>query len=171
MHRACGACDLKCPMNSTPSWRRCWPAIRSADFRPRGKSSQPWPPLRHSPTGAPRLALSSGNKIEVLRRLARNSMVEIAVALMIFAIVGMLGILKAGGAYVPLDPSYPQERLALMIEDSQIPVLLTQERLVGELPGGWAQVICVDSDWEQIAEQSRTNPAVETSADGFMIEF
>ncbi|HXB55281.1 MAG TPA: condensation domain-containing protein, partial [Vicinamibacteria bacterium] len=42
-------------------------------------------------------------------------------------VVGLLGILKAGGAYVPLDPSYPKERLALMIEDAQVGVLLTEE--------------------------------------------
>ncbi|NER30313.1 MAG: AMP-binding protein, partial [Symploca sp. SIO1C4] len=40
-------------------------------------------------------------------------------------VVGMLGILKAGGAYVPLDPNYPQERLSFMLEDSQVPVILT----------------------------------------------
>jgi amino acid adenylation domain-containing protein len=42
-------------------------------------------------------------------------------------VVALLGILKAGGAYVPLDPSYPTERLALMIADTQMPVILTQE--------------------------------------------
>jgi len=40
--------------------------------------------------------------------------------------VGLLGILKAGGCYVPLDPKYPKERLAFMLEDAQVPVLLTQ---------------------------------------------
>ena len=41
-------------------------------------------------------------------------------------VVGLLRILKAGGAYVPLDPHYPQNRLALRLEHSQAPVLLTQ---------------------------------------------
>ena len=50
-------------------------------------------------------------------------------------VVGLLGILKAGGAYVPLDPAYPQERLAFMLEDAQVSVLLTQEQSCGEAAG------------------------------------
>ncbi|EJW15203.1 nonribosomal peptide synthetase subunit [Paenibacillus alvei DSM 29] len=42
--------------------------------------------------------------------------------------IGLLAILKSGGAYVPIDPAYPDERIAYMIEDAQIHVLLTQER-------------------------------------------
>ena len=41
-------------------------------------------------------------------------------------VIGLLGILKAGGAYVPLDPQYPKERLAFMLQDAQVKVLLTQ---------------------------------------------
>jgi len=52
-----------------------------------------------------------------------------------------LAILKAGGAYVPLDPAYPQERLAFMLEDAQVSVLLTQAQLV-ELPQHGAMVVC-----------------------------
>src|SRR5262249_8786469 len=49
-------------------------------------------------------------------------------------VVGMLAILKAGGAYVPMDPQYPAERLAMMLEDSNAPVLVTQRRLAATLP-------------------------------------
>jgi amino acid adenylation domain-containing protein len=49
-------------------------------------------------------------------------------------IIGILGILKAGGAYLPLDPAYPQERLAFMLEDAQVPILLTQAHLLTDLP-------------------------------------
>ena len=48
-------------------------------------------------------------------------------------VVGLLGILKAREAYVPLDPAYPTERLALMLEDTQISVLLTLARSVESL--------------------------------------
>jgi amino acid adenylation domain-containing protein/thioester reductase-like protein len=72
-------------------------------------------------------------------------------------VVGLLGILKAGGAYVPLDPAFPSDRLALMIEDSQLPVLVTQTDLLSELPPHQAQVICLDRDWEQIATSSDEN--------------
>ncbi|MEH2107766.1 amino acid adenylation domain-containing protein [Nostoc sp.] len=61
-------------------------------------------------------------------------------------VVGLLGILKAGGAYVPLDPAYPQERLAFMLEDAQVSVLLTQKSLVATLPPHKARVVCLDSD-------------------------
>jgi amino acid adenylation domain-containing protein len=58
-----------------------------------------------------------------------ETLVGISVERSIEMVVGILGILKAGGAFVPLDPAYPKERLAFMIEDSGIQVLLTQERL------------------------------------------
>ncbi|HVR96633.1 MAG TPA: condensation domain-containing protein, partial [Thermoanaerobaculia bacterium] len=51
-------------------------------------------------------------------------------------VVALLGVLVAGAAYVPLDPAFPQERLALMIEDACPTLLLTQERLAGALPQG-----------------------------------
>jgi amino acid adenylation domain-containing protein len=72
-------------------------------------------------------------------------------------LVALLGILKAGGAYVSLDRTYPGQRLALMLKDTQAPVLLTQQRLVTYLPEHEARVVCLDTDWEMIASQSEVN--------------
>ncbi|CCI07344.1 Nonribosomal peptide synthetase [Microcystis aeruginosa PCC 7941] len=72
-------------------------------------------------------------------------------------IVGLLGILKAGGAYLPLDPEYPSERLSFMLEDAQLSVLLTQQKLGETLPQHQASIICLDTDWEKIAENSHSN--------------
>src|SRR3989338_6307489 len=74
-------------------------------------------------------------------------------------VVGLLGILKAGGAYVPLDPGYPKERLAFMLQDAKVPVLLTQAHLATGLPEHGAQVLCLDRDWEMLTRESTENPA------------
>ena len=80
-------------------------------------------------------------------------------------VVGLLGILKAGGAYVPLDPAYPKQRLSFMVEDAQLPVLVTQERLVEELPEHSAKVLCLDRDWGLIGQESEGNPASGAGAE------
>ncbi|WP_394842000.1 amino acid adenylation domain-containing protein [Pendulispora brunnea] len=65
-------------------------------------------------------------------------------------LVGLLGILKAGGAYVPLDHEYPRERLALMLEDAQVSLLLVQGHLRDALPECGAPVMPI----ELMAEES-----------------
>jgi len=72
-------------------------------------------------------------------------------------LAGMLGILKAGGAYVPLEPTYPAQRLAFMIEDTNAPVLLTQRHLLKELPAEGRHVIFLDADEPLFEEESREN--------------
>nr|QEO74372.1 condensation domain-containing protein [uncultured bacterium] len=66
-------------------------------------------------------------------------------------VVGLLAILKAGGAYVALDPTYPEARLRFMLEDTEVPVLLTQERLTDRLPAYPGHRICLDREWARIS--------------------
>jgi amino acid adenylation domain-containing protein len=103
-----------------------------------------------------------------LRRLGvgAGSLVGLCVERSPELVVGLLGILKAGGAYLPLDPSYPLERVAYMLEDAQVPALLTMEGLVERLPSHWAQVVCLDADWEKVAEESEENPEGGAGPDG-----
>ena len=80
-------------------------------------------------------------------------------------VVALLAILKAGGAYVPLDPSYPRERLAFMIEDARLSLLLTQDHLAGELPKDGTRILRLDSEWARIAETNAENPVGGASAE------
>lgn len=91
-------------------------------------------------------------------------LVGIAVERSLEMVVGLYGILKSGGAYVPLDPTYPPERIAYMLENAQVPVLLTQSKLLDKLPPYEGQVICLDTDWDDlIADQSQENPFCKTT--------
>lgn len=100
------------------------------------------------------------------RGLGPGSLVGICVERSLELVVGLLGILKAGAAYVPIDPSYPQNRVAYMLEDSQVQVLLTQQHLTEKLPPHRATTISLDSEWSKIAEQSGTKPiTIATAAD------
>jgi amino acid adenylation domain-containing protein len=88
-----------------------------------------------------------------------EKMVGIAVERSLEMIVGLYGILKAGGVYMPLDPTYPADRIAYMMQDANVPVLLTQQRLLDKLPPHKARAVCLDSDWDSlIARQSTENP-------------
>jgi len=99
-----------------------------------------------------------------LRALGVGPEVPVAICLerSLEMVIGLLGILKAGGAYLPLDPTYPKERLAFMLKDAQVPVLLTRDQLVAGLPEQAAKIICLDSGWETIARESGENPGGST---------
>ncbi|TBR56964.1 non-ribosomal peptide synthetase [Westiellopsis prolifica IICB1] len=79
-------------------------------------------------------------------------------------IVGILGILKAGGAYVPLDPTYPTERLEFMLADAGVPLLLTAENLTSKFSELKADIVCLDTSWEKISQESQENPVNDISS-------
>ncbi|MCF5249937.1 MULTISPECIES: non-ribosomal peptide synthetase [unclassified Pseudomonas] len=91
-------------------------------------------------------------------------LVGICVERSVEMVVGLLATLKAGGAYVPLDPEYPQERLAYMIEDSGIKLLLSQQSLQASLPINGVQVIVLDQAPGWLDGYSRESPAVAIQA-------
>ncbi|CZT29750.1 amino acid adenylation domain-containing protein [Pseudomonas cerasi] len=74
-------------------------------------------------------------------------------------VIGLLAIIKAGGAYVPLDPDYPEDRLAYMMQDSGIGLLLTQAALLERLPvPRQVQSLCLDQDGDWLEGYSTANP-------------
>ena len=80
-------------------------------------------------------------------------------------VVALLAILKAGGAYVPLDPAYPEDRLQFMMDDADVAVLLTQQRLREIVADHRAEVVEVDTDWPRIAAESKANPTSSVTQD------
>lgn len=97
------------------------------------------------------------------RGVGPDSLVGIGLERSLELVVGLMATWKAGGAYVPLDPSYPRERLAFMLEDARVAVLLTHSGLETGLPEFSGPRLCLDLDWESVEEHSTNNPAIEVS--------
>ncbi|MEM8722032.1 MAG: amino acid adenylation domain-containing protein [Cyanobacteria bacterium P01_G01_bin.39] len=73
-------------------------------------------------------------------------------------VIGLLAILKAGAAYIPLDPNYPEQRLAFILEDTNVSLLLSEQKLLPLLTKYQTQVICLDGDWDKINQEDSHNP-------------
>lgn len=98
-----------------------------------------------------------------------ETVVGICVEKSLEMIIGILAILKAGGAYLPLDPAYPQERLAFVLQDTQAPIVLTQQKLVQKLPTHLAKVLCLDTDLQDIETASQSNYVVHSTNLAYII--
>ncbi|HEY6806351.1 MAG TPA: amino acid adenylation domain-containing protein [Pyrinomonadaceae bacterium] len=69
-------------------------------------------------------------------------------------IAALLAILKSGGAYVPLEPAHPPARVAFIINDAQLSLILTQQEMHGRLPETKVSAICVDVEEQPDAPES-----------------
>jgi amino acid adenylation domain-containing protein len=76
-------------------------------------------------------------------------------------LIALLAILKAGGVYIPLDTNYPLERIAYMINDSQLQYIVTKENLLTQLPSSNANIIC----WETIPPTPLNPPLLREEFD------
>ncbi|HEX3045612.1 MAG TPA: amino acid adenylation domain-containing protein, partial [Bacillota bacterium] len=79
-------------------------------------------------------------------------------------LVALLGIHKAGGAYLPLDPIFPKQRIEYMLENAQVPLVLTQSSLLSTLPETSAQIICLDTSGKALEVQSPAPPGHSASS-------
>lgn len=94
-----------------------------------------------------------------------GTMVGICMERSLEMVIAIYGTLKAGAAYVPIEPTYPANRIAWMVEDSQVPLLLVQEAGLDTLPETGARVVAVDAEWARIARMPDTNPSITLSPD------
>ena len=80
-------------------------------------------------------------------------------------VVALIAILKVGGVYVPLDPAYPKQRLAFMIEDTGVRILLTQDWLVGQIPQVGVKIVCISDEAAGARRESYPDPIRDSGPD------
>ncbi|HSF41610.1 MAG TPA: amino acid adenylation domain-containing protein [Thermoanaerobaculia bacterium] len=112
------------------------------------------------------LSLRAGRLARRLRRLGCGPDAPVGVLMerSVEMVVALLGVIEAGGAYLPLDPEYPEERLAWMIEDSGVSLLLAQEPLLDRLPEHGATVLTLAPGWR--GEPADDEPLGPSAASG-----
>lgn len=89
-------------------------------------------------------------------------------------VVGALGILKAGGAYLPLDPTYPSARLAFMLADGRVPVVVIGRGVMDQVPSGSHQKVVLDDlgrvvDFPPLSRAARANVAATSKSLAYVI--
>jgi len=80
-------------------------------------------------------------------------------------VVAALATLKAGGAYLSLDPEFPLDRLRFMLDDAQVLVLITRQKIDKRIAKGRWKVVDIDTDEARILSHPKTPPATSISAE------
>ena len=81
-------------------------------------------------------------------------------------VISLLAVFKSGGGYLPIDPSYPSDRVAFMLEDAAARVVLTTTELMRGLETSIpSQIVCLDQEWERLAELPLENPSSSVRGD------
>lgn len=99
------------------------------------------------------------------RGVGPDVLVGLCVERSIEMIVAILGVLKAGGAYVPLDPAYPKERVAFMLHDSHVPLVITHTPCAAVVSDDRITSVDLDAEWETIAQERAENVVSGVTAD------
>ncbi|MEP7121256.1 MAG: amino acid adenylation domain-containing protein [Byssovorax sp.] len=101
----------------------------------------------------------------VARGVGAGSLVGLALRRSLDLLTGILGILKAGAAYLPLDPEYPRDRLAFLVDDAKIAVLVAETETAAAIPAPGATVVLLDEHAAAIAAEPASAPAIVVSPD------
>ena len=91
-----------------------------------------------------------------------ETLVGICLKRSIEMVAGVLGILKAGGAYVPIDPQLPRARVAFLLRDTGVAIVLTDRHTAGTLPGETCLTLCLDDGLGRLGRQGTENPTSQT---------
>lgn len=114
---------------------------------------------------------SRANKLAnclIKKGIKKGAVVGICTDRSINMLVGLIAILKIGAAYIPLDPSFPRERLNFIMKDSDIKVLLTENKLFELISSFQIDSIYIDSEWEIINQEEYKNLELELNASDLM---
>ena len=91
------------------------------------------------------------------RDVGPGSLIGVCLARSLKMVIGLLGVWKAGAAYVPLDPDYPPERLAFMVADAGLRLLLTDSPSRSLFAADAAEAVCLDADWPLVSREATEN--------------
>jgi natural product biosynthesis luciferase-like monooxygenase protein len=108
-------------------------------------------------------------KVLIAKGIGPDDMVGVNVNRSFDLMIATLGVHKAGAAYVPLDPAFPADRIAYMVNDAQMRLVITQQNIKADLPPSSAEVICVDTLVQPGVVADNPNVAMDSAKLAYVI--